>query len=469
MQKQSAMVKPPQIAGTFYPSNAANLSKLVDQLLLAAPFPQMHPKALISPHAGYQYSGKIAARALNSLGERKSEIRRVVLFGPPHRKAVRGMAVPSYDAFATPLGPVSVDRAGIEKLKTLSFVEKDDAPFDNEHCIEVHLPLLQRALQNVEIIPALVGGISPQQAAEALRTVWGGEETLILVSSDLSHFHDYDTATKMDDAAAAAIETLQPKKLGEDQACGRHGVRGLLLEATRRDLRATAIDVRNSGDTAGKKERVVGYGAFVFEPSDEARLPTRAANTLLDVARRVVIKGAQLGQMPKLNVQDMPRLLMAWRPTFVTIKIGDRLRGCYGSFVATQPMIHDVAQSAYAAAFKDARFKPMTMAELSQAELGLSILSVACRLPIKDEADLHRQVRPGIDGLILRDTGHQGLFLPTVWDQLQTPDEFVKGLKRKAKLPEDHWSDTLEIYRFTAEKIDPVPILSKAVARPAAE
>ncbi len=464
MKNTNYSIKQPQVAGKFYPSDAGTLANTVDQLLQSAPSPQMQPKAIIAPHAGYQYSGKIAARAFNSLGNRKSDIRRVVLFGPPHRKAVKGIAVPSYQIFATPLGPVSVDRGAIEKLKVLPFVAEDDSPFENEHGLEVHLPFLQRVFENVEIVPALVGGISPGQAAQALRTVWGGDETLILISSDLSHFHDYDKASKTDNAAAAAIETLRSGQLGEDQACGRHAVRGLLLESIHHNLRATTIDLCNSGDTAGNKDRVVGYGAFVFEPSDKARLPEASAKVLLDVARRVVIKGAEIGEMPKLNVRDMPRLLMAWRPTFTTITNGGKLRGCYGSFVATQPLINDVAKSAYAAAFKDSRFKPMTMAELARAELGLSILSVAYRFPVKDEDDLLGQVRPGIDGLIMRDGGQQGLFLPSVWEQLKTPEAFIKGLKRKAGRPENYWSDSLEIYRFTAEKISAVPIVTEALA-----
>ena len=460
MKNTNLNIKPPQVAGQFYPAEASILANTVDRLLQTAPAPEMQPKALIAPHAGYQYSGKTAARAFNSLGSRKSAIRRVVLFGPPHRKAVRGIAVPSYQIFATPLGPVSIDRSGIEKLKALPYVAEDDSPFENEHSLEVHLPFLQRVFENVEIVPALVGATTPEQAAEALRAVWGGDETLILVSSDLSHFHDYDKASKMDNAAAAAIESLRPGQLGEDQACGRHAVRGLLAESIRRDLRATAIDLCNSGDTAGagNKDRVVGYGAFAFEPSDIARIPAGAARVLLDVAKNVVVKGAQIGDMPKLKIRDVPRLLLAWRPSFTTITINDQLRGCYGSFVANQPMINDVAKGAYAAAFKDPRFKPMTLAELEQAELGLSILSVACRFPVKNEADLLARVRPGIDGLIMRDAGHQGLFLPSVWDKLKTPEAFVKGLKGKAGLPQDYWSDTLEIYRYTAEKIGPVPI-----------
>jgi len=468
MKNTKLKIKPPQIAGKFYPADASILANAVDRMLQDAPSPELHPKAIVAPHAGYQYSGKTAARAYNSLGKRKSAIRRVVLFGPPHRKGVRGIAVPSYHSFATPLGPVTVDRVGIEKLRALPFVVEDDSPFENEHGLEVHLPFLQRVFENVEIVPALVGATTPEQAATALRTVWGGDETLILISSDLSHFHNYNKASKLDNAVAAAIESLRPGQLGEDHACGRHALRGLLTESIRHNLRATTIDLCNSGDTAGaaNKDRVVGYGAFVFEPSDIARIPERAARVLLDVATSVVVKGAEIGDMPKLKIDNVPRLLMAWRPTFATITIDGQLRGCYGSFVANQPMINDVAKSAYSAAFKDTRFKPMTHAELVRAELGLSILSVACRLPVKDEADLLAQVRPGIDGLILRDAGHQGLFLPSVWDQQATPKAFIKGLKRKASLAENYWSDTLEIYRFTSEKIDPVPIIASAQPTP---
>lgn len=456
--KTNHKIKRPQVAGAFYPENASVLAKTVDRMLQAAPAPQMQPKAIIAPHAGYIYSGEIAARAFNALGNKKSTIKRVVLFGPPHRKAVKGIAVPSYDIFATPLGPVHVDREAIGKLKQLPFVEEDDSPFENEHGLEVHLPFLQRIFENIEIVPALVGATTPEQAAEALHTVWGGDETLILISSDLSHFYDYAKASKLDNAAAAAIESLRPDQLGEEQACGRHAVRGLLVESVRHNLRATTIDLRNSGDTQGKKDSVVGYGAFIFEPADAARIPEAQANVLLDVAKQVVTKGAQTGKPPQIRLTNVPRMLMAWRPSFTTITMNDQLRGCYGSFVANQPLIHDVAKSAFSAAFQDPRFRPMTTAEIANADLGLSVLSVACRFPVEDEADLLKKVRPGVDGLILRDAGRQGLFLPSVWDQLKEPEDFITGLKRKAGLPEDHWSDDIEFFRYTAEKIGPVPI-----------
>lgn len=458
-KKSNYKIMEPQVAGTFYPDNPQILANAVDQLLQSAPAPKMIPKALIAPHAGYAYSGQVAARAYNSLGQKVSGIRKVVLFGPPHRKAVNGIAIPSHQMLSTPLGPVPIDLDAMEKLRKLDFVHEDDSPFEGEHGLEVHLPFLQRTMENFEVIPALVGQTTPEQAAQALEAVWGGDDTLIVISSDLSHFYNYETAQKLDNAATAAIESLRVDQLKDEQACGRHAVKGLMVEAAKRNLRATAIDIRNSGDTHGNKERVVGYGSYVFEPAEECSVPAHERDLLLKVARMVILKGEEIGEKPNLQLKNVPRLLMAYRSTFTTITIDGQLRGCYGSFSPTQPLIADVAQYAYHSAFKDPRFKPMTLPEIKQAELSLSILSIPGAFPVKDEQDLLEKVRPGKDGLVMRDGNRQGLFLPSVWESLPTPEEFITGLKRKAGLPEDHWSDTVQIFRYTAEKIGPVPIV----------
>lgn len=452
----------PQVAGTFYPENPQILANAVDQLIQSAPAPRMTPKALIAPHAGYVYSGQLAARAYNSLGQKVSSIRRVVLFGPPHRKAVNGIAVPSHQMLSTPLGPVPIDLTAIEKLKELDFVHEDDSPFENEHGLEVHLPFLQRTMENFEVIPALIGQTTPEQAAQALEAVWGGDETLIVISSDLSHYYNYDQAQKLDQAATAAIESLRVDKLHDEQACGRHAVKGLMVEAAKKNLRATNIDLRNSGDTQGGKDKVVGYGAYVFEPAEEAHLQDDYQEMLIKIARHMIIHGAKTGKLPQLNITNVPRSLMAYRSTFTTITINNDLRGCYGSFSPTQPLVADVAQYAYHSAFKDPRFKPMTMADIKKAELSLSILSIPGPFPVEDEQDLVQKLRPGKDGIVFRDGNNQGLFLPSVWESLPEPEEFVKGLKRKAGLPEDHWSDNVQISRYTAEKIGPVPIIPQS-------
>ena len=269
-------VRQPAVAGLFYPSRARELAAAVDRLLAeanamaASNAPQ--PKAIIAPHAGYVYSGPVAARAYATLAASRARIRRAVVIGPAHYVWFEGVAAPSSAAFQTPLGALPVDRSAIEELRSLAFVGIADLPHVREHSLEVQLPFLQQVLSEVEIVPLLVGDARPEHVAAVLARLWGGEETTIVVSSDLSHYHDTDTARLRDAATADAIERGDGSRLGPDDACGFLPIAGLLAEARNRRLKARRLDLRNSGDTAGSKGRVVGYGAWCFEQS-----PTQSA------------------------------------------------------------------------------------------------------------------------------------------------------------------------------------------------
>ena len=260
-------IRRPAVAGLFYPSDAGDLRGLVaDLLAAAAPADaarehQMQPKALIAPHAGYIYSGPIAASAYAQL-TRPETIRRVLLLGPAHRLPFRGIAVARADAFATPLGPVPVDREALDAIADLPQVQPLDMAFDGEHCLEVQLPFLQSLLKDFRVVPLLVGDATDEEVAAVLERLWGGPETLIVISSDLSHYLDYDSARTIDARTSAAICALRPESISTRQACGRHPIAGLLRAARRHDLHAEQLDLRNSGDTAGPRERVVGYGAY---------------------------------------------------------------------------------------------------------------------------------------------------------------------------------------------------------------
>jgi len=222
------------------------------------------PKALIVPHAGYVFSGPIAASAYVHLASLRERIRRVVLLGPAHRVAFHGIALSSADAFETPLGRVEIDRAAVAHALTLPGVRMLDSAHTHEHSLEVQLPFLQTVLGEFHLIPLLVGDATPDEIANVIEALWSGDETLLLVSSDLSHYLPYDAACRIDRETTAAIEHLEPDEIGYDQACGRLPVQGLLLAARRRGLRVTTLDLRNSGDTAGPRDSVVGYGAYAL-------------------------------------------------------------------------------------------------------------------------------------------------------------------------------------------------------------
>lgn len=257
-------VRRPAVAGLFYPANAHELRETVTAFLDSANGTDSPPKAIIAPHAGYVYSGAIAASAYTLLAPVRDRIQRVVLLGPSHRVGFYGMAVPSVNFFATPLGDIAIDRAAIDQISTLPGVCVMDQAHAQEHSLEVHLPFLQIALTQFQLVPIVVGDADAATVARVIDALWGGDETLIVVSSDLSHYHDYETARKLDSATSHAIETLHPEQLNDESACGRNPVAGLLTVAKQRGLHAKTIDLRNSGDTSGPRGQVVGYGAYVF-------------------------------------------------------------------------------------------------------------------------------------------------------------------------------------------------------------
>ena len=254
----------PAVAGLFYPAERDELQAQVQSLLRKTISQGPPPKALIVPHAGYVYSGPIAATAYARLGPIRAQIRRVVLLGPAHRVAFRGLAASSANEFRTPLGSIPLDAATRTRLLGLPQVRLRDDAHALEHSLEVQLPFLQELLGHFSLLPLVVGDATYTEVAEVLEAVWGGPETLILISSDLSHYHDYATAQRLDRFTSEAIEALQPERLDYEHACGRTPVGGLLLAARARGLQAETLDLRNSGDTAGPRDRVVGYGAYAI-------------------------------------------------------------------------------------------------------------------------------------------------------------------------------------------------------------
>ncbi len=256
-------VRQPAVAGSFYPADAAVLQMDVRELLDTAKVSNLTPKALIVPHAGYIYSGPVAASAYNTLRSLAPRIHRVVLLGPTHRVPVHGLALPDADAFSTPLGSIPLDIEGMQKLSGLPQVCSSAQVHAFEHALEVQLPFLQTLLDDFVLLPLAVGDASNEEVAEVLRTIWEGDETLIVISSDLSHYLPYEVARLIDQKTTEDILRLQPR-ITHEEACGATPVNGLLLAAREKHLTPHLLDLRNSGDTAGPRDSVVGYGAFAF-------------------------------------------------------------------------------------------------------------------------------------------------------------------------------------------------------------
>ena len=264
-------IRKPAVAGSFYPADPARLREMVKNYLetagqtSSAESETKVPKAVIVPHAGYVYSGQVAAYAYLRLACARDSITRVVLLGPTHHVPVEGLALSSAREFETPLGRIPLDREAMNTVRGLPKVQVLDAAHAQEHSLEVQLPFLQEVLSRFALVPVAVGGADPRDVALVLDAVWGGTETVLVISSDLSHFHDYETASRLDRTTTRAIELLQPDGIGRDQACGFRPVSGMLLAARDRGLKATTVALKNSGDVTGTSERVVGYGAYVFE------------------------------------------------------------------------------------------------------------------------------------------------------------------------------------------------------------
>lgn len=446
-------VRPSDAAGAFYPSDAGECAATVARCLAGArPSPLGEAKVIVAPHARYADSGPVAGTVFAPLAECRARIRRVVVFGAAHRDGFQGMATISAGGWGSPLGVVRVDREAIGKLPPLSGFRVDDAAFAGEHSVEVQLPFLQQVLDDFAILPILVGEAGADDVSRVMEAVWGGPETLVLISSDLSHRHDYETARRIDGGTARLVELLRPDEIDAERACGHRALAAALRRARALDMRVTALDIRNSGDTAGGRDRVVGYGAFAMEYSASARLADGDRTRLLDAARASLAFGAENGRVMQAGLgSGLSPALRAMRASFVSLRIGGKLHGCRGSVTAQQPLLLDVVAAAYKAGFEDQRGGPVEADALARAEIGVSVLSTPRPIRFADEAELARQLRPDVDGLIVEAGERRALFLPSVWQRVPRPEIFVEYLKRNAGLPADRPVDGLGAYRFTAE------------------
>lgn len=444
-------VRPAAVAGMFYPGNALQLAAEVGELLDGVENfePKLaYPKALIVPHAGYVYSGTIAARAYDELAAARGRVKRVVLLGPSHYVAGRGLALPVAEAFETPLGRIPVDAEALRSLADLPQVVKSEPAHAQEHSLEVQLPFLQKLLGEFALVPLAVGAATNEEVAPVLARLWGGPETLIVISTDLSHYHAYDEALRIDGATLGRIQD-RATDISHEEACGATALNGFLGLCREKNLSVRLLAACNSGDTAGGKARVVGYSALaVYE--GEAPVAADAGRSLIGIARGSIANALGLSSVP------VKRNHLAWllQPgaTFVTLRKDGQLRGCIGSLSPTRQLGQDVASNARAAAFEDPRFPKLTRNEWPHCEVEVSLLSAAKPIRFADEADLHAQIRAGEDGLILECEGKRATFLPQVWENLPDKRQFLRELVKKAGLPEDTRIARCKLWRYRVAK-----------------
>lgn len=444
-------VRPAAVAGAFYPRDPRQLAGEVDEMLEGVQSFEPRfgfPKALIVPHAGYVYSGPMAARAYDELRPARGIVTRVVLMGPVHRVAVRGLALPDATAFATPLGVLRIDAAAPGLLSGLAQVGRSGPAHAMEHSLEVQLPFLQRVLGDFALVPFAVGDATPAQVAEVVERLWGGRETIFVISTDLSHYHAYEESCRIDGATAGKIESFATD-VRHDEACGATPLNGFLSVARSRGLAIRRLGVCNSGDTAGGKGRVVGYASFALDEGAPVSAD-EAGETLVALARAAI--GGRFAPDAPQPAATAAAWLSQQGATFVTLTLDGRLRGCIGSLEAHRPLAEDVKANAQAAAFRDPRFAPLTAEEWPRCRVEVSLLSRARPIQYADEADLVAQIRAGEDGLILEHEGRRATFLPQVWESLPDKRAFLRELLNKAGLPAQTRLARCRVWRYRVKK-----------------
>lgn len=465
--KDKKKVRLPAVAGQFYPAEATRLEKVVQQFLKEGKGSQVSGKirGLISPHAGYIYSGPVAASGYRQIDP---AARTVIVLAPSHYVGAAKASIMDVDFYRTPLGdiPLSPVAAELRKQKIFSPIP---AMHQQEHSLEVQLPFLQEALKKFELVPIVIGQADPGPIAEALLP-YIDEDTLIVVSSDLSHYYSYEKAKALDSGCTSAITSLDFARMPESEACGKIPILVLMEIARQKGWHGKLIDCRNSGDTAGPPDQVVGYASIAFVSEPEAEKPeTEKAETekpetgkpeyesipaadqkaLLAIARRSISSNLVKGEKFHLP-DDLAPYLKEKRGCFVTLHKKGQLRGCIGTISPMHRLCDCVKENALNSAFRDPRFSSLTRDELDQIEIEISVLTLPRPIHFSDGNDLKRQLRPGQDGVILSQPGGYGAtYLPQVWEQLPDKEGFLESLCRKAGLSKDAWKDLktkIEVY-----------------------
>ena len=399
-------------------------------------------RAVIVPHAGLIYSGRLAYEGISLLDR---NLKNLFIFAPAHRVGFEGLSLSGFELWQTPLGEIEVNQQINNELKEKFNAQFFDKAFEYEHSIEVQLPLIQSVFKNVKIIPLLAGSADYQVISQIIKYYYDDKENGFIISSDLSHFLTDEKAKKIDAVTADMIETGNIDNFQYDQACGALGIAGLVDFANKNNYSLIRIGMHNSGLTTGDKTRVVGYGSwFLYEGQTNEFIKKYYSKLIIDICRQAIKSKFE----PDIEEIKYPQVFGRIGACFVTLEKNNTLRGCIGSVIARRPLINDIIMNAKNSAFSDPRFLPVQQNEISQLKIAVSILSEPKKISFTDENDLLRQMRPNIDGIIIKDGIYQAVYLPSVWEQLPDKREFLDTLKVEAGLNPDYFSDTFEAYRF---------------------
>ncbi|MEI6277844.1 MAG: AmmeMemoRadiSam system protein B [Verrucomicrobiae bacterium] len=448
------------VAGLFYPKDPSDLSRTLDALLANAKPQSIEGdlRALICPHAGYPFSGPVAASAYRLVPGR--DYQTVVLLGASHYARFAGASVANAEIYRTPLGDVPVSPKAGQLAQEIPFVleprcpvqrppwspqashspppEGEDTPETWEHSAEVQVPFLQKTLGHFQLVPVVTGEVDPEQMARVLARQLD-DSTLIVASSDLSHFHPYDQARELDTRCVRAICNLDVGQMKSQEACGRTPVLALLYLARQMGWKAKPLDYRNSGDTAENKDSVVGYAAIAFYKPHPQSFTTGERNQLLGLARQSLKKIAAKDGAPDIAPESFPSKFAGKKGCFVTLTAHGQLRGCIGNILPLEPLYRAIVANAQNAALHDPRFDPVQPGELDQIEIEISVLTEPVPLSFHSPDDLLSKLRPHRDGVVLKIGGRMATYLPQVWSQIPNKEAFLDSLSQKAGCDRSAW------------------------------
>ncbi len=455
MNKQSTF------AGIFYPAEAEELNNLLESYRTYDKS-TYKTKAIIVPHAGYIYSGHAAMMGFQHLEANEN----IFIIAPSHHENFDNIVMPKYTYFDTPLGSLEVNNRLINEILEKFPSAISDEPFEKEHAIEVQLPFIQnlfypqrqsavdfvKNLKNVgrkiKIVPILVGNCDYRLISDLISTYW--ENSSFVISSDLSHFYTQEQCKQIDTYTATIIETGKHEFLEAKQACGSVCIKGLVDFANNNDCSLIRAEMYNSGDISTDKDRVVGYGSwFLYTGSRNEYIQEYCSEYILKTARECILKIVNNEQFIPYNI---PSVLTQYGASFVTLKKDGQLRGCVGSIFPTKPLILDIIDNAINASFQDSRFEPLSLEELDNITISVSLLSSIEKIDFKDERDLLSKIYPY--GIVIAERDKRAVYLPVVWEQLPDREIFLNSLKEKAGLPPNYFSRTFEAYKFSATIIE---------------
>lgn len=436
-------IKQSSVAGTFYPANVNELRKQIDSFKENNKNTYEVPaRAVIVPHAGLVFSGRLAYEGISQLDK---NIKNIFIIAPAHRVGFSGLGLSSFDFWETPLGKIELNQQIIQELNEKFGADYQDDAIAPEHAIEIEVPIIQSVFDNVKIVPILVGNATPDKIEEIFSYYYQNPENGFIISSDLSHYLKHEDAVKIDTFTAQLIENGICENFTPNNACGVVGILGLIKFANKNRFSLIRIDTTNSSSVTGDTSKVVGYGTwFLFEGEKNTFLKEYYSDFILDLCKRSLNAQFDSG---RLEVK-FPKVFAEGGACFVTLEKNNQLRGCIGSIIPHRSLIEDIVINAQHAAFKDYRFNPVTKEEIPELQIAVSLLSIPQKISFKDEVDLMEQIRPYNDGIIIRDGNHQSVYLPSVWEQLPDKKDFLRSLKVKAGLAPDYFSNNFEAYRF---------------------